>query len=103
MGTRSRWPIAEARRAAGALPGDGHAAFAVDVVDERSVEALFDAVPQTGALTGLRYAPPMRPDYSQRPSGAQLLRDLDVRVLRRRRAQYRSIAMARARSKYGRQ
>ena len=35
---------AEARRTAGALPGDGHAAFAVDVVDERSVEALFDAV-----------------------------------------------------------
>jgi NAD(P)-dependent dehydrogenase (short-subunit alcohol dehydrogenase family) len=35
---------AEARRAAGALPGDGHAAFDVDVVDERSVEALFDAV-----------------------------------------------------------
>ena len=29
---------AEARRTAGALPGDGHAAFAVDVVDERSVE-----------------------------------------------------------------
>ena len=35
---------AEARRTAGALPGDRHAAFAVDVVDERSVEALFDAV-----------------------------------------------------------
>ena len=36
--------VAEARRAAGALPGGRHAAFAVDVVDERSVEALFDAV-----------------------------------------------------------
>ena len=36
--------VAEARRAAGALPGGGHAAFDVDVVDERSVEALFDAV-----------------------------------------------------------
>ena len=47
MGTRSRLAdlnAAEARRTAGALPGDGHAAFAVDVVDERSVEALFDAV-----------------------------------------------------------
>jgi diacylglycerol kinase (ATP) len=32
-------------------------------------------VPQTGALTGLRYAPPMPPDYSQRPSGAQSLQD----------------------------
>src|SRR6476620_11559498 len=40
-------------------------------------------VPQTGALTGLRYAPPMRPDYSQRPSRAQLLRDLHVCVLER--------------------
>jgi NAD(P)-dependent dehydrogenase (short-subunit alcohol dehydrogenase family) len=36
--------VAEARRAAGALAGDGHKAFAVDVVDERSVEALFDTV-----------------------------------------------------------
>ena len=36
--------LAEARRAAGTLPGDGHAAFQVDVVDERSVEELFDAV-----------------------------------------------------------
>jgi 3-oxoacyl-[acyl-carrier protein] reductase len=33
-----------ARRTAGALPGVRHAAFAVDVVDEHSVEALFDAV-----------------------------------------------------------
>ena len=30
-------------------------------------------VPQTGALTGLRYAPPMPPDYSQRPSRVQSL------------------------------
>jgi hypothetical protein len=30
------------------------------------------AVHQTGALTGLRYAPPLRPDYSQRPPEAQL-------------------------------
>lgn len=36
--------VAEARRAAGTLPGEGHAAFQVDVVDERSVETLFDAV-----------------------------------------------------------
>jgi NAD(P)-dependent dehydrogenase (short-subunit alcohol dehydrogenase family) len=36
--------VAEARRAANTLPGDNHAAFAVDVTDERSVEALFDAV-----------------------------------------------------------
>ena len=28
-------------------------------------------VPQTGALTGLRYAPSMRPDYSERPTQAQ--------------------------------
>ena len=36
--------VAEARRAASTLPGDHHAAFGVDVTDERSVEALFDAV-----------------------------------------------------------
>jgi 3-oxoacyl-[acyl-carrier protein] reductase len=36
--------VGEARRAAGTLPGESHAAFQVDVVDERSVEALFDAV-----------------------------------------------------------
>ncbi len=36
--------VAEARRAAAALAGAGHMAFDVDVVDERSVEALFDAV-----------------------------------------------------------
>jgi NAD(P)-dependent dehydrogenase (short-subunit alcohol dehydrogenase family) len=35
--------LAEARRAAGTLAGAGHRAFEVDVVDERSVEALFDA------------------------------------------------------------
>ena len=28
-------------------------------------------VPQTGALTGLRYAPMMRPDYSEGPPEAQ--------------------------------
>jgi NAD(P)-dependent dehydrogenase (short-subunit alcohol dehydrogenase family) len=33
-----------ASRVAAALPGEGHAAFQVDVVDERSVEELFDAV-----------------------------------------------------------
>jgi 3-oxoacyl-[acyl-carrier protein] reductase len=31
--------VAEARRAASTLPGDHHAAFGVDVTDERSVEA----------------------------------------------------------------
>lgn len=36
--------LAGARAVAAALPNDGHAAFAVDVVDERSVEALFDEV-----------------------------------------------------------
>ena len=36
--------VAEARRAAGALAGSGHEAFEVDVVEERSVEALFDTV-----------------------------------------------------------
>ena len=36
--------IVEARRAARTLSGDGHEAFEVDVVDERSVEALFDSV-----------------------------------------------------------
>ncbi len=36
--------VADAARVAGTLAGDGHAAFAVDVVDELSVEALFDAV-----------------------------------------------------------
>jgi NAD(P)-dependent dehydrogenase (short-subunit alcohol dehydrogenase family) len=36
--------IAEARPAARTLPGNGHEAFEVDVVDERSVEALFDTV-----------------------------------------------------------
>jgi NAD(P)-dependent dehydrogenase (short-subunit alcohol dehydrogenase family) len=36
--------IVEARRAARTLSGDGHEAFEVDVVDERSVEALFDTV-----------------------------------------------------------
>jgi len=28
-------------------------------------------VPQTGALTGLRYAPSLRADYSERPTQAQ--------------------------------
>jgi 3-oxoacyl-[acyl-carrier protein] reductase len=36
--------IGEARRAAATLAGAGHKAFAVDVVDEVSVEALFDAI-----------------------------------------------------------
>jgi 3-oxoacyl-[acyl-carrier protein] reductase len=36
--------VAEARRAASTLPGNNHAAFAVDVTDEGSVETLFDAV-----------------------------------------------------------
>jgi NAD(P)-dependent dehydrogenase (short-subunit alcohol dehydrogenase family) len=36
--------VADARRTAAELAGEGHAAFAVDVVDETSVEGLFDAV-----------------------------------------------------------
>jgi NAD(P)-dependent dehydrogenase (short-subunit alcohol dehydrogenase family) len=36
--------VAEARRVSSSLAGDGHEAFAVDVVDEHAVEALFDAV-----------------------------------------------------------
>lgn len=36
--------LAGARAVAATLPHDGHAAFAVNVVDERSVEALFDEV-----------------------------------------------------------
>jgi NAD(P)-dependent dehydrogenase (short-subunit alcohol dehydrogenase family) len=36
--------VAGAQRVADALPGDGHRAFQVDVVDERSVEELYDAV-----------------------------------------------------------
>jgi NAD(P)-dependent dehydrogenase (short-subunit alcohol dehydrogenase family) len=36
--------VADAGRVAGTLDGDGHTAFAVDVVDESSVERLFDAV-----------------------------------------------------------
>jgi NAD(P)-dependent dehydrogenase (short-subunit alcohol dehydrogenase family) len=36
--------VTEARRTVATLPGDGHAAFAVDVTEESSVEALFDAV-----------------------------------------------------------
>ena len=44
----------EARRAAGALAGTGHKAFEVDVVDECSVEALFEAVEaQLGAVAVL--------------------------------------------------
>jgi len=35
---------AGAQAVAATLPGDGHAAFAADVTDERAVEALFDAV-----------------------------------------------------------
>jgi 3-oxoacyl-[acyl-carrier protein] reductase len=46
--------VAEARRAAGGLAGAWHKAFEVDVVDERSVEALFDAVEtQLGAVAVL--------------------------------------------------
>src|ERR1700729_3011 len=40
-------------------------------------------VPQTGALTGLRYAPKLRPDYSNRPSEAQ---DTKPQHMRGRRA-----------------
>ena len=36
--------VTEARRTATTLPGGGHTAFAVDVADESSVEALFEAV-----------------------------------------------------------
>ena len=36
--------VVGARRVAETLPGDGHRAFHVDVVDERSVEELYDAV-----------------------------------------------------------
>jgi NAD(P)-dependent dehydrogenase (short-subunit alcohol dehydrogenase family) len=36
--------LAGAERVAAALPGGGHRAFAVDVTEERSVEALFDEV-----------------------------------------------------------
>ena len=44
----------EAWRAAGALAGTGHKAFEVDVVDERSVEALLEAVEaQLGAVAVL--------------------------------------------------
>ena len=41
-------------------------------------------VPQTGALTGLRYAPKLRPDYSNRPLEAQ---DTKPQHMRGRRAQ----------------
>jgi NAD(P)-dependent dehydrogenase (short-subunit alcohol dehydrogenase family) len=45
---------AGARRVAGALPGDGHGAFHVDVVDERAVENLFQDVElQLGAVAVL--------------------------------------------------
>src|ERR1700735_2993254 len=40
-------------------------------------------VPQTGALTGLRYAPKLRPDYSNRPPEAQ---DTKPQHMRGRRA-----------------
>jgi NAD(P)-dependent dehydrogenase (short-subunit alcohol dehydrogenase family) len=36
--------VVGAQRVAETLPGDGHRAFHVDVVDERSVEELYDAV-----------------------------------------------------------
>ena len=36
--------VAEARRVAGTLAGAGHGAFDLDVVEERSVEALFEAI-----------------------------------------------------------
>ena len=40
-------------------------------------------VPQTGALTGLRYAPSMRPDYSKRPTQAQAARPQQALARRR--------------------
>jgi NAD(P)-dependent dehydrogenase (short-subunit alcohol dehydrogenase family) len=51
---------AEARRAAGALPGDGHAAFDVDVVDERSVEAQLGPVAVLACVAGGPFLTPGR-------------------------------------------